>query len=53
MSVNMCCLCGDSMKWLPSPIMGDRYQNNYYVNMRYVDILHFSVLRAAEFVITC
>ena len=51
-SVNMSCLCGDSMKWLSSPIMGGPIPK-YYVNMRYVDIVHFTVLHAVEFVITC
>ena len=46
-SVNMSCLCGDSMKWSSSPIMGGAIPK--YVNMKYVDILHFSLLRAAEF----
>ena len=41
-SVNMSCLCGDSIKWLSSPIMGGPTPK-YYVNMRYVDIVHFTV----------
>ena len=50
-SVNMSCLCGDSIKWLSSPIMGGPIPK-YYVNMRYVDIVHFTVVHA-EFLITC
>ena len=50
-SVNMSCLCGDSIKWLSSPIMGGPIPK-YYVNMRYIDIVNFTVLHA-EFVITC
>ena len=41
-SVNISCLCGDSMKWLSSPIMGGP-KPKYYVNMRYVDIVHLSI----------
>ena len=32
-SVNMSCLCGDSVKWFSSPIMGGSIQK-HYVNMR-------------------
>ena len=49
-SVDMSCLCGDSIKWLSSPIMGGPIPK-YYMNMRYVDIVHFTVLHT-EFVIT-
>ena len=48
-SVNMSCLCGDSIKWLSSPIIGGPIPK-YYVNMRYVDIVHFTVFHA-EFVL--
>ena len=41
-SVSISCLCGDSMKWLSSPIMGGLIPK-YYVNMRCVDIVHFSI----------
>ena len=48
-SVNMSCLCGDSIKWLSSPIMGGPTPK-YYVNMRYVDIVYFTALHY-EFVL--
>ena len=48
-SVNMSCLCGDSIKWLSSPIMGGPIPK-YYVYMRYIDIVNFTVLHA-EFVL--
>ena len=48
-SVNMSCLCDDSIKWLSSPIMGGPIPK-YYVNMRYVAIVHFTVFHA-EFVL--
>ena len=43
-SVNMSCLCGDSIKWLSSPIMGGTIPK-YYVNMRYCDIVCFTIFK--------
>ena len=43
-SVNIFCLCGDSIKWLSSPIMRGTIPK-HYVNMRYGDIVCFTVFK--------
>ena len=43
-SVKIFCICGDSFKWLSSPIMGGSTPK-YYVNMRYGDFDLISVFK--------